>query len=449
MNPFSLLKISLKIVATIVWALSLIMIGVARASAVEAGPVRIINFSYYDSYSKTMAAGSSLVIEGGKITALNDDAYGCAGCREIDMAGGFVVPGLIDMHQHLGTGGFGGLDVNRRVALFHRNLYWGITSAFNPSTPDSVRQALQLAIKKSPGRFPRFLTAGRNIGPEGGWGDFKTSTVGGLKAAINAQINGGASIIKISFDDKAWLSGTALPLFSERAMASAIDFAHKRERRVFVHTSQVDLAKRALRAGADGITTGLIIGKVDNELINMMKNRRATYMATLSAYAAIEDNPETARRQKAFDPDLVNGAGLYTSLSSPIMKQNWRDWYPMSHLVGRLKRTLVSNTVKLVEAGVNVGIGSDAGTPGVIFGAALLDEMQRHVEIGLRPADVIYMATMGNARTLFISQSTGSIEVGKSADLVLLRRDPTQSIDAFKTIEYTLRDGHIYSRQEF
>lgn len=427
----------------------LILVGTSGTSAMDAGPVRIINFSYYDSYSKTMASGSSLVIEGGKIVALNDDSYSCVECREIDLAGGYMVPGLIDLHQHLGTGGFGELDINRRVALFHRNLYWGITSAFNPSVPDGVRHALQMAVRKSPGRFPRFLTAGRNIGPEGGWGDFKTATVGGLKAAINAQINGGASVIKLSFDDKTWLSGSALPLFSDRAMASAIDFAHKRERRVFVHTTQVDLAKRALRAGADGITTGLIIGRVDDELINMMKSRRATYMATLSAYAAIDDNPVAARRQQAFDPDLVNGAGLYTSLASPIMKQNWRDWYPMSHLVTRLQRTLFSNTKQLVDAGVNVGIGSDAGTPGVIFGAALLDEMQRHVDIGLRPTDVIYMATMGNARTLFISQSTGSIEVGKAADLVLLRNDPTQSINAFKTIEYTLRAGHIYSRQEF
>ena len=390
-----------------------------------------------------------MVIEGGKIAAINDDSYACAGCREIDMAGGYIVPGLIDLHQHLNTGGFGKLSLNERVALFHKNLYCGITSVFNPSVPDDVRAALQLAIKKTPERFPRFLTAGRNIGPEGGWGDLKTSTVGGLKAAVNRQINAGASVIKISYDDNAWLSGEALPLFSQRALASVIDYAHKRERRVFVHTTQVELAKRALTAGADGITSGLIVGTVDSDFINMMKSRRAVYMGTLSAYAAIDDNPASARRQQAFDPDAVHEKGLYTSLTSPIMKQNWRDWYPLSHLVARLQRTLVANTKKLVEAGVNVGIGSDAGTAGVIFGASLLDEMQRHVDMGLRPTDVIYMATMGNARTMFLNRVTGSIEVGKSADLVLLRTDPTQSISAFKTAEYTVRGGHIYSRQEF
>lgn len=418
-------------------------------TAAQSDSLRIANFSYFDVYSKTMASGSSLVIEGGKIAALNDESYGCAGCETIDLAGGYIVPGLIDLHQHLGTGGFGATDVNKRVALFRKNLYWGITTAFNPSIPTDVMKSLQMAVRKTPQRFPRFITAGRNIGPEGGWGDFKTATVGGLKAAINAQINAGAAIIKISYDDKVWLSGKALPLFSQDALATAIDYAHQRERRVFVHTTQVPLAKNALRAGADGITAGLIVGDVDNELIALMKNRRAIYMATFSAFAAIENNSESAARQKAFDPDLVNGNSLYTSLSSPIMRQNWRDWYPLSHLVARQLPTLRNNTKRLINAGIRVGLGSDAGTPGVVFGSALADEMQRHVDMGLRPADAIYMATTENARILFLNSVAGSIEVGKEADLVLLSEDPTQSISAFKSIQYTVRGGRLYNRQEF
>ncbi len=415
----------------------------------QSDPLQIVNFSYFDSYSKTMASGSSLVIEEGKITSLNDESYVCGGCRVIDLAGGFIVPGLIDLHQHLGNGGFADIDTNTRVSLFHKNLYWGITSVFNPSIPSEVHKSLRTAVSKMPSRYPRFLTAGRHIGPEGGWGDFKTATVGGLKAAINAQIRAGANVIKLSYDDKAWLTGKALPLFSEKALTSAISYAHQRERRVFVHTTQVSLAKNALRAGADAITTGLIIGNVDPQLISLMKGRRAAYMATLSAFAAIEDNSKSAERQKSYDPDLVNGSSLYSSLSSPIMRQNWRDWYPFSYLVSRYQKTLQNNTKKLIDAGVNVGMGSDAGTPGVVLGSALIDEMQRHVDMGLRPADAIYMATMANARILFLNQQTGSIEVGKDADLVLMAEDPTQSIGAFRSIRYTLRGGQLFSRQEF
>lgn len=429
--------------------LFLLVLGGAASFAQSSSPLRITSFSYFDSFSRTMVPASSMIIEDGKIVAINDETYTCTSCEEINMAGGYIIPGLIDLHQHLGTGGFGAIDTKKRIELFRKNLYWGITTVFNPSIPGDARKALQVAVRNAPSRYPRFITAGRHIGPEGGWGDFKTATVGGLKAAIQAQINGGAAIVKLSYEDKAWLTGEALPMFSEQAMANAIDYAHKRERRVFVHTNQVALAKKALKAGADGITSGLIVGDVDSELIALMKSRRAAYMATFSAYAAIEDNPAAAARQKAFDPRVVNGNGLYTSLTSPIMRQNWRDWYPLSHMVARLKKTLRTNTAKLINAGLNVGIGSDAGTPGVVFGAALPDEMQRHVDMGVRPADVLYLATTGNARILFLADQVGAVAVGKNADLVLLRQDPSQSISALKTVEYTVRGGQLVARNEF
>lgn len=415
----------------------------------QSEPLVITNFSYFDSYSKTMARAQSMVIEDGKIASIDDDSYACPGCQTVNMEGGYIVPGLIDLHQHLGNGGFAGLDTNGRVDLFHKNLYWGITAVLNPSIPNDVSNALRSVISKNPERYPRFVTAGRTIGPKGGWGDLKTATVSGLKAAVDSQINNGASVIKLSYDDKVWLSGEPLPLFSEDALAAAIDYAHQRERRVFIHTTQVSLAKKAVGAGADGITTGLVVGTVDNELISMMKSRRTLYIATLSAFAAIENNGVSAKRQKAFDPALVNGDGLYQSLGSPIMQQNWRDWYPLSHAISRQIARLRTNTKRMIDAGLSVGLGTAAGTPGVIFGASLPDEMQRHVELGLHPSEALHMATAVNARLLYLSQQTGTIEVGKAADLVLLAEDPTQSIDAFKTIRYTLRGGRLHDRRDF
>ena len=415
----------------------------------QSDPLMITNFRYLDTYSKTMVSAASMIIEGGKIAAIDDPAYSCVGCQTIDLAGGYIVPGLIDLHQHLGNGGFARQSPRERISLFHNNLYWGITTAFNPSLPKDLLSSLRTAIATNPEHYPRFLTAGRTIGPQEGWGDFKTATVGGLKAAIDAQLNSGAAIIKLSYDDKAWLSGAPLPVFSEAALATAIDYAHKRERRVFVHTTQVSMAKKAILAGADGIITGLISGKIDASFVNMMKARRIVYIATLSAFAAIADNAASAKRQLAFDPNRVNKSGLYQSLGSPIMKQNWLDWWPYSTLVPSKLATLAGNTKKLINAGVTVGMGTDAGTPGVIFGASLLDEMQRHVEIGLSPLDAVVMATHANARILYLSQITGSIEVGKTADLVLMSGDPSKSIDAFKTIKYTVRGGRLFDRRDF
>ena len=444
-NPFDRPK-------TVILAGFLLLTAVVMPNApvrAQSDPLVITNFRYLDIYSRTMVSAASMVIEGGKIAAIDDPDYSCVGCQTIDLSGGYIVPGLIDLHQHLGNGGFARQTTSDRLVLFHNNLYWGITTAFNPSLPTDVLSSLRSAIRKNPEHYPRFLTAGRSIGPKDGWGDFKTATVGGLKAAINAQINAGAAVIKLSYDDKVWLSGSPLPIFSENALAAAINYAHKRERRVFVHTTQVSMAKKAIRAGADGLTTGLISGKVDAELIGMMKSRRIVYMATLSAFAAIADNSASAKRQLAFDPKRMNKSDLYQSLGSPIMTQNWLDWWPYSNLVPGKLATLAANTKKLIDAGVTVGIGSDAGTPGVIFGASMLDEMQRHVEIGIRPVDAMVMATFTNARILFLTEITGTIEAGKTADLVLLSSDPSKSISAFKDIVYTVRGGRVFDRRDF
>lgn len=439
----------LGILAVVVLAFLLPPILVGYGAQAQSERLVITNFRYLDAYSKTMVTSERMVIEDGKIAAINDPVYPCVACQTIDLTGGYMVPGLIDLHQHLGTGGFARQTNRNRLTLFHKNLYWGITTAFNPSLPGDLLAILREAINKNPARYPRFLTAGQTIGPEGGWGDAKTATVSGLKAAINAQIRTGAVVIKLSFDDKAWLAGAPLPVFSEKALAEAINYAHQRERRVFVHTTQVSLAKKAILAGADGIVSGLISGTVDAELISMMKSRRTVYVATLSAFAAIADNATSANRQMAFDPKRVHKSSLYKSLSSQIMAQNWQDWWRLADKVPGKLAGLAANTKKLIDAGVTVGIGSDAGTPGVIFGAALLDEMQRHVELGLKPLDAVVMATTANARILYLNSVAGTIEVGKTADLVLLSSDPSQSINAFKNITYTVRGGRLYDRQDF
>lgn len=429
-----------------VFAIAAFIFG-ATPVAGQSEPLVFTNFQYFDSYSRTMVASNRMVIEDGKIKSIGTDE--CAGCREMDLASAFVTPGLIDMHQHLSRGGFSRETMSERLSLFRRNLYFGITTAFNPSIPTPVLSQLAPKIAATPSDYPRFLTASRTIGPEGGWGDLRTSTIGGLKTAIDRQIAAGAVVVKLSYDDQAWLNGEPLPLFSKAALQTAIDYAHLRERRVFVHSTTADHARTALDAGADGIISGLISGAVDADLINLFKANRAVYVATLSPFHAIANVQRSVERQMAYDPKRLNGTSLYKSLSSLIMAQNVRDWWPKAGDVPRMLNQLYRNSKALIDAGIMVGIGTDAGTPAVVFGASFADEMHLHTEMGLSPQDVLWMATLGNARILNLDKTTGSIEVGKDADLVVLKEDPTRSPTAFKTIQYTVRAGRLHDRENF
>lgn len=408
----------------------------------QSEPLALTNLHYFDSYSRTMVSTNRMVIENGTISSIGEDA--CAGCREINLDGGFVIPGLIDIHQHIGDGGFATESTARKIARFKRNLSFGITTAFNPSLPPSVLSQLSAQIEATPNEYPRFLTASRSIGPEGGWGDLQTSTVSGLKAAIERQIEAGAVTIKLSYDNQAWLTGTPLPLFSKSALKTAIEYAHLRERRVFIHATSVKQAKIALESGADGIISGLIDGNVDAELINLFKTNRAIYIATLAPFHAIADVQKSIKMQRQFDPSGVNSKALYDSLASPIMVQNMKDWWPLSGTVTRRLNQLHKNSVALVRGGVMVGMGTDSGSPAVVFGAALGYEMQLHAEMGIRPAEALFMVTLANARILNIDRTVGSIETGKEADLVVLRKDPTKNAEALSSVIYTIRAGRLH-----
>lgn len=112
-----------------------------------------------------MVPATSMVIQNGEIVAVNDDEFGCSMCDEIDLGGGYVIPGLIDLHQHLGTGGFGALDTNARVSLFRKNLYWGITTVFNPlsltRSEEPCRLQFEMRQRASRGLSLRVGTSGQ------------------------------------------------------------------------------------------------------------------------------------------------------------------------------------------------------------------------------------------------------------------------------------------------
>ena len=73
-------------------------------------------------------------------------------------------------------------------------------------------------------------------------------------------------------------------------------------------------------------------------------------------------------------------------------------------------------------------------------------EMQRWVEAGVPPSDIFTAATSGNAEFFNIDERSGTVEVGKRADLLLLRENPLASVSAYDTIEFVILNGQIVER---
>jgi len=419
-----------------------------RPMAAPASKMQLTNFYYLSHDSRSMTRGGSMVITDGIITSIDDVVIPCPGCDFLDLEGGFLIPGLMDLHQHLNVGGFAKESVEQKLAILKRDLYWGITTVYNPNIKLPLLAAVRQATAKNPSGYPTVFAAGQNIGVPGGWGDKSVSTYVEFKNAATLQLAGGADNIKVSMDDMSWLSSTPMAQFPGQLLNQAVQLMHANGRRLFLHASQAKDVKTALDAGVDVILHGTVDTALDRETLSRLAAKQIGYISTLALSETISDVRKSVAMQRSFDPDLINGALLYDNLDSDLMATNWRDWWDKSYLLAQKLPILRGNTLALIKAGGLVGIGTDAGTPSIIFGASLPYEMVLHEQLGLSPLAVIRMASYNNARILKIEDHTGSIEVGKEADLVLLRKDPTNSIRAINSTEWAMQNGVITYRRE-
>jgi hypothetical protein len=99
-------------------------------------------------------------------------------------------------------------------------------------------------------------------------------------------------------------------------------------------------------------------------------------------------------------------------------------------------------------AGVHVVLGTDAGDTYVFFGSGVHDELGELVKAGLSPADALAAATVRSAEFLGLEAEYGTVEAGRRADLVLLRRNPLEAIEHTREIEAVFFGGRYLRRAD-
>ena len=404
------------------------------------------NFTLIDGTGKRPLPGAALVITDGRIAYAGPKAGVKApqGAQRLDLSGKFVMPGIINLHGHLGN--VKGLVQDPKnftrdnlVANLKTYADYGVTSVVSMGSDQDL--VFQVRAEQRAGRpaVSRIFTAGRGFTGRAGYPTtapgmkgvpFEVGAVGEVQKAVAELADKRVDLVKIWVDDHLGKE-KKIPIELCRAI---IDNAHRHGLKVAAHIFYLEDAKKLVEAGLDGLAHSVRDKPVDEELIQLLKKKGAwqaapTLMREVSTFvyakrAPFLDDPFFAR---AASPDVIASMG-----SEAFQTKMAAD--PDMRLYPGFLETAKKNLKRLVDAGVRFGFGTDTGPPARFAGYFEHEELVHMVESGLSPAQVIQSATKDGAEFLGASKDLGTLEKGRWADLVVLDKSPLDNIRNSRTI---------------
>ena len=107
-----------------------------------------------------------------------------------------------------------------------------------------------------------------------------------------------------------------------------------------------------------------------------------------------------------------------------------------------------ANLKRLVDAGIPIATGTDAGNPLTLHGPAIYAEMEAMQAAGMTPMQVIVSSAQIASRAMGLNKQVGTIEPGKDADLVIVAGDPAANISNMRKIRYVVRSGVVRNLED-
>jgi imidazolonepropionase-like amidohydrolase len=360
------------------------------------------------------------------------------GTERIDVSGKWIIPGLVDAHVHAES------DEDLKTML-----RWGVTSV--RLMAEDVAAARKLAAaSRTRTDIPDVFPAAPIFTRHGGWWDQGEppdanldrfpETPDAARAAVGKAKALGAAEIKLMYDDMAWCRAPrpTLPHMSAEIAKALISEARKQGLRAIVHAPELVDARAVIADGATALAHG-VLDRLDEKTIATMKKRPVFYIPTMDIFEFLADT-------RAFVDSVLSdpraAAGLDPSTlaryRSSGYADGYRERYPNFANVSQHLPALRENLRALEAAGVPIALGTDMWAfPGL--GVSI--EMDLYVRSGIKPGEVIRIATQGAARSLDIDGDRGTLETGKRADLVLLDADPLADVRNVRSIHAIYKTG--------
>ena len=389
-------------------------------------------------------SGMMIRIEDGKIKEIQPDEDRVSDCEVIDLKGAYVLPGLINLHVHMATSGkppkankkptnykrlFQILSRSRLVKFVLKRMLKGYARTELMSGVTTIRTVG--GILDMDARIRDEINDGKLIGPRILAGNTGVSVPGGhfagsIATEPESPEQAREHVRQIAATDpdhiKLMITGGVMDASEEgepgvlrmppEIVKAACDEAHRLGYKVAAHVESPEGVRVALENGVDTVEHG---AKLDDNMIRLFKERGASPVCTISP----------ALPYAVFD--------LSESHAPAVAKKNGK--IVMDGII-ECARTCREN-------GIPVGLGNDVGCPFIVHYNFWRELCYYHKYVGASNEETLHTATMGNAQIAGIDNETGSLEKGKSADLIVVKENPLEDLTALRNVSMVMVRGRL------
>jgi len=371
-----------------------------------------------------------VIVEDDKIAEVKAGTYSQAvgeGERVFDLEGGYVLPGLWDVHAHLGDL----IPDPKHLLETESPIDYAIRAGRNAM--DALRAGItgirilgedhyaDVAWKRAfdAGVFvgPRLFVCGKAMCITGGHGHGTLGSVEvdgpyEMRKAVREQLKHGADQIKLMVTGGVMTAGEGMQesQFLPDEIRAATEVAHQKGKRVCVHAWGAAGIKTAIRGGVDSIEHGLL----DDEAIEMMVENGVFYVPTLNV---------TQGEKQIFEGGMPD--------------------FMVEKILGSAKAHL-EGFQKALKAGVKIACGADS-SPVADF---TLSEIEHLVKAGMGEMEALIAATRTSADLCGVADRMGTVEVGKLADLIVVSANPLEDISNIRKLKLVLKGGKLVETRE-
>ena len=447
--------------------------GVSRLSAVVllvlawpclADSTAFIGGTVIDGTGALPLADAVMVVQGERITALGPRAEVAIPDEavRVDVAGRWIIPGLIDAHVHFyQSGGLytrpDSIDLREvrpyakeRAAneaklpeTLARYLASGVTSVVDVGGPLWNFEVRALAERTA--MAPRVAVAGPLLATFA-----PTELDGPDQAIIRIETpRHGRKCAASSGIDPIWsrfgswtprrISDRILPGCARRSRRAMAPVCPSRST-----ATQLRVARAVVAAGADILVHRIDDVRIDDAMLELLRRRGVVYTPTLLVprrYRAVYGRHLALIpiERRLGDPEAIASFDDLDRLPARLVRHRTHRSEPRP-----LRPIVTGNLVRVAAAGITVAAGSDAGNIGTLHGPSLHRELELMVEAGMTPMAVLTAATAGGAAVMGRADDLGSLVPGKLADFLILEADPLTDIRHTQRIAKVVKGGEVF-----